>query len=61
MRCNKCNSTSVQYDHARGESTCTVCGIVLEENAVVADFTFENTKVQGIFVGENHHGNLFDD
>ena len=56
MRCNKCLSTSIHYDSTRGDSVCTNCGIVLEENAVVSDITFDNTKVVGMFIGENHHG-----
>ena len=55
MRCNNCLSTNVYYDPTRGDSICTKCGIVLEENAVVADITFENTKAVGMFIGENHH------
>lgn len=58
MRCINCSSTNVHYDPTKGDSVCTKCGTVLEENAVVADITFENTKAVGMFVGENHHGKL---
>ena len=58
MRCNICKSTNIHYDSARGDSVCTNCGVVLEENAVVADIEFGNTKALGVFIGENHHSNI---
>ena len=49
----KCGSDNIIYDNARGDSVCINCGNVMEENAVVSDIAFENTKVLGTFVGDH--------
>ena len=67
MKCTNCGSNDVERDPSRGDTICKNCGKVLEENAVVFDVAFENTKVVGTFVSDggmggvsfakNRHGN----
>ena len=32
--CPECGSTKIQYDSLRGENSCLVCGLVLQENTI---------------------------
>ena len=40
LQCKNCKGTSIEYDSAQGNSFCTLCGLVLEENTVVSELTF---------------------
>ena len=40
VQCKNCKGTSIEYDSAQGNSFCTLCGLVLEENTVVSELTF---------------------
>ena len=66
MKCPNCSSNNSIKDASRGDTICGDCGNVLEENEVVCDVAFENTKVVGSFVtdqiaefsfSKNKHGN----
>jgi transcription factor IIIB 90 kDa subunit len=50
MKCPNCGSNNSIKDASRGDTICGDCGNVLEENEVVCDVAFENTKVVGSFV-----------
>ncbi|MFH1445471.1 MAG: transcription initiation factor IIB [Nanoarchaeota archaeon] len=34
QRCPECGSKNITYDHARGEMTCSVCGVVISESMI---------------------------
>ncbi|KAM0752536.1 BRF1-domain-containing protein [Meredithblackwellia eburnea MCA 4105] len=57
MPCVNCGEdTLIEYDSSAGNSICTACGTVLEENAIVSEITFGETSggaamVQGSYVG----------
>lgn len=38
--CPNCGSTHIEAHDASGASVCTVCGVVLEENAIVSAVEF---------------------
>ena len=70
MKCINCGSDSIEVDHSKGSSYCTSCGFVAEEDHVVSDVAFDNTKVMGTFVNDfqngpsflkNRHGNFICD
>lgn len=53
--CTACGSKEIEYDGALGNSVCVRCGVVLEENVVVAEVTYTElgngaTAMQGQFV-----------
>lgn len=53
--CRNCKGTQIEYDPTQGNSFCVRCGIVLEENTVVAEVTFAemadgSSMLQGQFV-----------
>lgn len=39
-QCPSCKSTSIETDHARGSAVCTQCGMVLEDNIIMAEVSF---------------------
>lgn len=39
--CASCNSTDLESDPSRGDTFCTKCGAVLEENLIVSELQFE--------------------
>lgn len=39
--CNACGSTALESDPTRGDTLCTNCGIVVEENLIVSELQFE--------------------
>lgn len=39
--CNQCGSTELESDHTRGDTFCTKCGSVIEENLIVSELQFE--------------------
>ncbi|KAF9434394.1 transcription factor TFIIIB subunit brf1 [Entomortierella beljakovae] len=61
MACRHCGGNSIEYDAGQGNSICTQCGTVLEENAIVAEISFAEgsggaASVVGTFVGEGKAG-----
>lgn len=42
-QCPSCKSTSIETDHARGSAVCTMCGMVLEDNIIMAEVSFMDT------------------
>ena len=38
--CPNCGCTDIEYNVSRGDSTCTGCGAVLEENQIVSGLSF---------------------
>ncbi|KGG51450.1 subunit Brf1 of transcription factor TFIIIB complex [Mitosporidium daphniae] len=55
--CLACGANEIEYDQAQGNSFCTICGTVLEENAIVSEITFSESAsgasvMQGQFVPE---------
>lgn len=53
MKCPNCGSTEIETNHARGDTVCGKCGNVFEENIVVSEITFENTKFHGQIVSDS--------
>lgn len=54
--CPNCGSTSIESRVASGESVCTECGVVVEENVIVSSVEFEETaagtsRMMGTIVG----------
>jgi len=45
--CRNCGGSLVEKDSARGDTVCTNCGTVLEENAIVAEVEFQETGAGG--------------
>lgn len=39
--CNQCGSTELESDPAKGDTYCTKCGAVIEENLIVSELQFE--------------------
>lgn len=39
--CNQCGSTDLESDPTRGDTFCTKCGAVIEENLIVSELQFE--------------------
>lgn len=39
--CNQCGSTELESDPTRGDTFCTKCGAVIEENLIVSELQFE--------------------
>lgn len=53
--CSNCGGTDIEHDHARGDSVCTNCGSVLEDNIIVSEVSFQEqssgaSSVVGQFV-----------
>lgn len=44
--CKNCGSFDLEIDPCRGDTVCTICGIVLEDSVIVSEVQFE----------ENAHG-----
>lgn len=70
MKCANCGLSCIEADFTKGSSHCINCGFVAEEDNMVADVSFENTKVMGTFVTDyqtgpsflkNRHGNYICD
>lgn len=38
--CPRCKGTDLTHDSARGDTVCTNCGFVVEENSIVAEIEF---------------------
>jgi transcription initiation factor TFIIIB Brf1 subunit/transcription initiation factor TFIIB len=57
MKCKNCSSINIETDKTRGDCFCLDCGYVLEENMVVNDVAFEESKVVGTFVNNNVSSN----
>ena len=60
-KCKNCGSTNIETDPARGDSVCTDCGCVLEDQIIVSDTTFEegpsgNMMMIGQFVSNESSG-----
>mmetsp|Transcript_7457 Transcript_7457/g.15219 ORF Transcript_7457/g.15219 Transcript_7457/m.15219 type:complete len:486 (+) Transcript_7457:56-1513(+) len=54
LRCPECGSTEIDHDTQRGDAACVECGHVLEENAIVAEVTFqEDTRGKSSIVGQH--------
>jgi len=56
--CHSCGSTEIEAIEASGASVCTVCGVIVEENAIVNSVEFiegagGTTKISGSFVAQN--------
>lgn len=56
-----CGSTSIDTDPARGNAYCTECGVVLEDQLIVSETTFEESPsghmtVLGQFVANDSTG-----
>ena len=56
MHCSNCGSKDIESDNTRGDTVCRNCGKVLEENLVVNEVSFENTKVLGTFISDQMGG-----
>lgn len=59
--CMICGGAEIEYDYAQGNSFCTTCGTVLEENTIVSEITFSETAsgtsvMQGQFVPDKSAG-----
>eukprot|EP00048_Salpingoeca_helianthica_P012351 m.178698 g.178698 ORF g.178698 m.178698 type:complete len:533 (+) comp15360_c0_seq38:1038-2636(+) len=51
--CTSCGSSNIETDHARGSAVCTNCGMVLEDNIIMAEVSFmENDKGGSGVVGQ---------
>lgn len=51
--CPNCQSSEFDVDPARGDTVCTSCGIVVEENAIVSEVTIqENSDGSSSVVGQ---------
>ncbi len=70
MICKNCGSKQIENDTTKGNSYCTNCGFIIEENHIVSDITFDNTQLIGTFVTDhqagasylrNKHGNFICD
>ncbi len=59
MKCSNCGSNKIEIDYTKGNSYCTDCGLVTEEDHVVSDVAFDNTKVVGTFVTDHQAGNSY--
>ncbi|XP_015179207.1 PREDICTED: transcription factor IIIB 90 kDa subunit [Polistes dominula] len=60
-KCRHCGSVDIEIDPARGDAVCTECGIVLEDQLIVSETTFEespsgNMIALGEFVGKDSTG-----
>lgn len=56
--CPSCGDITIDYDQTRGETICTNCGTVLQENTIVSEVGFTETSsgaaaVTGSFVGQH--------
>ncbi|XP_033227665.1 transcription factor IIIB 90 kDa subunit [Belonocnema kinseyi] len=47
-KCRACGSTEIETDPARGDAVCTNCGVVLEDQLIVNETTFEETSSGGM-------------
>lgn len=43
-KCKYCGGNDVEYSESRGETYCTQCGAVLEENRMVESVSFAETS-----------------
>ncbi|KAK4336960.1 hypothetical protein RND71_043410 [Anisodus tanguticus] len=48
--CHNCGSSEFETDPARGDTVCTKCGIVIEDNAIVNEIQFEEGNFGGTHV-----------
>lgn len=55
--CPNCSSKDIDYDEKSGSAVCTVCGVVVEENAIVSSIEFSEaggtSQVIGQFVSQS--------
>jgi transcription initiation factor TFIIIB Brf1 subunit/transcription initiation factor TFIIB len=59
MQCAKCRSFNIEVDFTKGNSYCTNCGLISDDQHVVSDVAFENTKAVGSFIADNQIGPSF--
>jgi transcription factor IIIB subunit 2 len=59
MRCSSCGSTNIETDYTKGNSYCTTCGVIADEDHVISDVAFDNTKVIGTFVSDHRNGTSY--
>eukprot|EP00047_Mylnosiga_fluctuans_P005308 m.239700 g.239700 ORF g.239700 m.239700 type:complete len:525 (-) comp13527_c0_seq1:264-1838(-) len=45
--CANCGGSNIETDHARGSAVCTLCGMVLEDNIIMAEVAFMDTDKGG--------------
>ncbi|CAH0383428.1 unnamed protein product [Bemisia tabaci] len=60
-KCKNCGSSDLEVDSARGDTVCTSCGTVLEDNIIVSEVQFEEnahggTSALGQFVSSDSKG-----
>ena len=60
-KCRACGSTEIETDPGRGDAVCTNCGVVLEDQLIVNETTFDETSsgnmmVRGQFVSNESTG-----
>jgi hypothetical protein len=51
MKCIQCGSTETDIDHQLGHIVCIQCGSVLEQDSMVSEVQFIETKGQAILDG----------
>ena len=50
LTCHNCGSSDFETDQARGDTVCTKCGIVIEDNVIVNEIQFEEGSFGGTHV-----------
>ncbi|KAH0555258.1 hypothetical protein KQX54_016497 [Cotesia glomerata] len=60
-KCRSCGSNDIDTDPSRGDSVCTACGVVYEDQLIVSETSFEETSsgnmmVVGQFVASDSTG-----
>ncbi|KAH0543805.1 hypothetical protein KQX54_000268, partial [Cotesia glomerata] len=60
-KCRSCGSNDIETDPSRGDSVCTACGVVYEDQLIVSETSFEETSsgnmmVVGQFVASDSTG-----
>ena len=52
MQCPSCHSTNIQANDSTGESVCTNCGVVCEENTIVSTIEFQEIGERSAVIGQ---------
>ncbi|CAG2180015.1 unnamed protein product, partial [Oppiella nova] len=55
VTCGNCGSNEVEFESSRGDTYCTSCGFVIDQNCIVSEVLFsEGTHGSAHIIGQRH-------
>jgi transcription initiation factor TFIIIB Brf1 subunit/transcription initiation factor TFIIB len=55
VTCGNCGSNEIEFDVSRGDTYCTTCGNVIDQNCIVSEVLFQEGSHGGAhIIGQRH-------